>query len=101
MNMSKKGKIFSPLGIFKFIFIESTFKTDEREKLIKKISSFTESPLIIMAFAMIPLLLGPYIWDLTQAEKDTFNKLDQIIWALFVINLVVKIVISPSENIKN
>ena len=95
MNMSKKGKIFSPLGIFKFIFIESTFKTDEREKLIKKISSFTESPLIIMAFAMIPLLLGPYIWDLTQAEKDTFNKLDQIIWALFVINLVVKIVISP------
>jgi len=95
MDMSKKSKIFSPLGILKFIFIESSFKTDEREKLIRRISSITESPLIILAFAMIPLLLGPYIWDLTQEEKETFNRLDQIIWILFVINLVIKVVISP------
>ena len=85
---------FGPLGILRFIFIESTFKTNKREKLIKRISSITESPLIILAFAMIPLLLGPYIWDLSQDELDTFNSLDQIIWALFVINLIVKVIIA-------
>ncbi|GIR91420.1 MAG: hypothetical protein CM15mP91_1900 [Chloroflexota bacterium] len=93
--MAKKTAKFSPLGILRFIFIESTFKTNEREKLIKRISSITESPLIILAFAMIPLLLGPYIWDLSQDELDTFNRLDQIIWALFVINLIVKVIIAP------
>ena len=89
--MAKKTAKFSPLGILRFIFIESTFKTDERERLIKRISSITESPLIILAFAMIPLLLGPYIWDLSQDELNTFNRLDQIIWALFVINLILRI----------
>ena len=93
--MAKKTAKFSPLGILRFIFIESTFKTDERERLIKRISSITESPLIILAFAMIPLLLGPYIWDLSQDELNTFNRLDQIIWALFVINLIVKVLIAP------
>ena len=44
---------------------------------------------------MIPLLLGPYIWDLSQDELNTFNRLDQIIWALFVINLIVKVLIAP------
>ena len=93
--MAKKTSKFRPLGILRFIFIESTFKTDERERLIKRISSITESPLIILAFAMIPLLLGPYIWDLSQDELNTFNRLDQIIWALFVINLIVKVLIAP------
>ena len=93
--MAKKTAKFSPLGILRFIFIESTFKTEEREKLIKRISSITESPLIILAFAMIPLLLGPYIWELSQDELNTFNRLDQIIWSLFVINLIVKVLIAP------
>ena len=93
--MAKKKAKISPLSILRFIFIESTFKTDERERLIKRISSITESPLIILAFAMIPLLLGPYIWDLSQDELNTFNRLDQIIWALFVINLIVKVLIAP------
>ena len=44
---------------------------------------------------MIPLLLGPYIWDLSQDELNTFSRLDQIIWALFVINLIVKVLIAP------
>lgn len=44
---------------------------------------------------MIPLLVGPYIWDLTPDEKETFKRLDQIIWGIFVVNLIIKVVISP------
>ena len=93
--MTKKRIKFRPLGILRFIFIESTFKTAEREKLINRISSITESPLIILAFAMIPLLLGPYIWDLSQEELNTFNRLDQIIWVIFLLNLIIKVIIAP------
>ncbi len=93
--MGIKKKWLNPIEIFRFLFIKSTFKTTERDKLIEKISKFTESPLIILAFAMIPLLLGPYIWDLSDGEKETFNSLDNIIWLLFVINLIVKLIISP------
>ena len=93
MSISKIGPIIKKF--FSFIFIKSTFKTDERDKLISKISSITESPLIILAFAMIPLLVGPYIWDLTPDEKETFKRLDQIIWGIFVANLIIKVIISP------
>ena len=79
-------KWLNPVEIFKFIFIKSTFKTEERDELILKISKFTESPLIILAFAMIPLLLGPYIWELSPDEVATFNRLDNIIWLLFVLD---------------
>ncbi|MBH60404.1 MAG: hypothetical protein CL907_04490 [Dehalococcoidia bacterium] len=93
--MRNKMKWLNPVEIFKFIFIKSTFKTTERDELILKISKFTESPLIILAFAMIPLLLGPYIWELSPDEVATFNRLDNIIWLLFVVNLVIKLIISP------
>ena len=93
--MKVKKKWLNPLGILKFVFIKSTFKTAERDKLIEKISKLTESPLIILAFAMIPLLIGPYVWDLTDGEVATFKKLDNVIWLLFVVNLVVKFIISP------
>ena len=93
--MKVKKKWLNPLEILKFVFIKSTFKTAERDKLIEKISKLTESPLIILAFAMIPLLIGPYVWDLTDGEVATFKKLDNVIWLLFVVNLVVKFIISP------
>ncbi len=93
MSINKIGMFIK--GFFSFIFIKSTFKTDERDKLISKISSITESPLIILAFAMIPLLVGPYIWNLSQEEEATFKDLDQIIWAIFVVNLTIKLIISP------
>ncbi|MAU55622.1 MAG: hypothetical protein CL899_01615 [Dehalococcoidia bacterium] len=93
--MNKIKKYLNPIPVFKFIFIKSTYKTEERERLITKIVSITEAPLIILAFAMIPLLIGPYIWDLSEEEVTTFNKLDNLVWSIFVINLVVKLIIAP------
>ena len=87
--MGIKKKWLNPVEIFRFLFIKSTFKTTERDKLIEKISKFTESPLIILAFAMIPLLLGPYIWDLSDGEKETFNSLDNIFFCKFYRILII------------
>jgi voltage-gated potassium channel len=69
--------------------------TSHREELLHRIERITEMPLLILAFAMIPLLIGPMIWELSPQEETTFIALDSFIWALFAIDLVIKVAISP------
>ena len=52
-------------------------------------------PLLILAFVMIPLLIGPMVWELSPQEEATFIALDYFIWALFAIDLIIKVAISP------
>ncbi len=66
-----------------------------REELLHRIERITEMPLLIFAFAMIPLLLGPLLWELSAQEEATFLILDYFIWALFAVDLIVKVAISP------
>lgn len=47
---------------------------------------------------MIPLLIGPLLWDLSTQEETTFLILDYFIWALFVVDLIIKLVISPNRG---
>jgi voltage-gated potassium channel len=72
-----------------------TSDTSHREELLHKIERITELPLLVLSFAMIPLLIGPLLWELTSGEETTFLVLDYFIWAIFAIDLLVKIVISP------
>jgi voltage-gated potassium channel len=46
---------------------------------------------------MIPLLVGPFLWELSPAEKATFLALDTFIWAVFAVDLIIKVVISPNR----
>jgi voltage-gated potassium channel len=54
-------------------------------------------PLLVLAFVMIPLLIGPIIWDLSPQEEATFLTLDYFIWAIFAIDLIIKAAISPQR----
>ena len=36
-----------------------------REELLYRIERITEMPLLILSFAMIPLLIGPIIWEMS------------------------------------
>jgi voltage-gated potassium channel len=69
--------------------------TSRREELLHHIERLTELPLLVLSFAMIPLLLGPLIWKLSPSEESIFLTLDWFIWALFAIDLAVKIVVAP------
>jgi voltage-gated potassium channel len=66
-----------------------------REELLHRIERVTEMPLLIFAFAMIPLLIGPLLWELSAQEEATFLILDYFIWALFAVDLIIKAAISP------
>jgi len=66
-----------------------------REELLHRIERITEMPLLILSFVMIPLLIGPIIWELSPQEESTFLILDYFIWALFAVDLIIKMAISP------
>jgi len=67
----------------------------QREALLLRIERITEAPLLILSFAMIPLLVGPFFWELSPQEENLFLTLDSFIWALFAVDLIIKTVITP------
>ena len=67
----------------------------QREALLLRIERITEAPLLILSFIMIPLLVGPFLWELSPQEETLFLTLDSFIWALFAVDLIVKTAITP------
>ena len=67
----------------------------DREALLLRIERMTELPLLLLAFLMIPLLVGPFLWDLSTTETTTFAALNILIWVMFGADLAVKVVVSP------
>ena len=68
-----------------------------REAMLQRIERLTELPLLLLSFAMIPLLLGPLMWDLSYYDETLFFTLDVFIWALFAADLLVKLAIAPDR----
>ena len=84
-------------GELKIAIRERLGTTEEREALLDRIDRITEIPLLLLAFAMVPLLAASMLWDLTPAAERTVLYLDIGVWALFAIDLCVKAVISPNK----
>ena len=66
-----------------------------REAVLDKLDRFTELPLHILAFVMIPLLVGPFLWELSPEEEATFTALDIFIWVIFATVLTLKAFRAP------
>ena len=67
----------------------------QREALLLRIERITEAPLLILSFVMIPLLVGPFLWDLSPPEETIFLTVDSFIWALFAVDLIIKTAVAP------
>ena len=46
--------------------------TDQRKVLLARIERYTELPLMIGAVVMIPLVVGPMLWDMDHGTEMTF-----------------------------
>jgi len=55
----------------------------QREALLIRVERLTELPLLVVSFIMVPILVGPFVWDLSTAEKATFAFVNALIWATF------------------
>lgn len=74
---------------------KETLNNSHREELLHRVERITEMPLLILSFVMIPLLIGPMVWEMSPKEEATFIILDYFIWAIFAIDLIIKFMISP------
>jgi voltage-gated potassium channel len=60
---------------------------------VARLERWTDRPLTILALLLIPLLLAPYLLDLTDAESSLLLDADYLIWGLFALALVVPLII--------
>lgn len=47
---------------------------------------------------MIPLIVGPFLWDLTTGEIALFSTLNFLIWVAFAVDFGIKLVVSPRPD---
>ena len=70
----------------------------ERQRMLKRVEGLTEFPLMVLSVVMLPLLIGPLIWDLTTEEQAVFLALDYFIWAVFAVDLAVKVGVTQDKK---
>ena len=69
--------------------------SDRRELLLDRIERTTELPLMILSFAMIPLVAASFLWELRPAAENLVLALRIGAWAIFAADLVVRTAIAP------
>jgi voltage-gated potassium channel len=74
-----------------------SLSVSDREALLARIERYSELPLLALAFLMIPLLVGPFLWDLSPSEETTFLALDSFIWAVYAVDLAVKVAVATDR----
>ena len=70
---------------------------NSREIMLDKVERITEIPLMILSLIMIPLLLGPFLWEMSGTEKTLYFVIDVLIWILFVTDMVIKTTLSTNR----
>ncbi len=68
-----------------------------REVWIARLERWTDRPLTILALLLIPLLLAPYLIDLTAEESAVLLDADYLIWGLFALALIAPLIIRPDR----
>lgn len=69
----------------------------KRAETIERIERVTEVPLMLLALAMTPLILGHFLFDLSETERAVFIVLDIAIWSVFAAVFVTKLVIAADR----
>ena len=70
----------------------------QREQLLTRIEALTELPLLILAVLMIPLILWPYLFDISPEAERAYLITDIIVWAVFLVDIIAKIAIAPDVS---
>ncbi len=65
----------------------------ERYELLQHLEEWLETPMLILAFAWLVLLIGELIWG----ESLPFVIFGSIIWAIFILNFAVEFALAPRK----
>ena len=78
--------------------LEQSSSNGRREALLIRIERATELPLLILAFAVVPLLAASLFWNLTPNGERLVFIADVVVWALFAADLAVKTAVAPDRR---
>jgi voltage-gated potassium channel len=65
----------------------------ERYELLQRLEDWLETPMLILAFAWLALLVVELIWG----ESLSFEIIGTIIWVVFILNFAVEFVLAPRK----
>lgn len=66
----------------------------ERYELLHRLESWLETPMLVLAFVWLVLL----VLELIRGEHVLFSSLGAIIWVIFILDFVVKLVLAPEKG---
>ena len=65
----------------------------ERYELLQRLEDWLETPMLILAFVWLALLVGELIWG----ESLSFEIIGTIIWVIFILDFTVEIILAPRK----
>lgn len=65
----------------------------ERHELLQRLEDWLETPMLVLAFVWLGLLVGELIWG----ESRAFEIIGTVIWAIFIIDFVLEFVLAPQK----
>ena len=65
----------------------------ERHELLQRLEDWLETPMVVLAFVWLALLVGELIWG----ESLAFENLGTIIWAVFIFDFAVELILAPRK----
>ena len=66
----------------------------ERTELLQRVESALETPMLVLAFAWLALL----VLELTRGESPLFEVLGTLIWVVFLLNFGVELILAPDKS---
>jgi voltage-gated potassium channel len=74
---------------------EATALMRERYRLLLRLQGWLETPMLVLAFVWLVLL----VLELVQGENPLFSSLGMVIWAIFVVDFGVAMVLAPDRRL--
>ena len=63
-----------------------------------QLEEWSDRPLTMLAVLLIPLLLAPFLFDLTAQAEAAFQDADFLVWSIFIIALAAGFIASPDRT---
>jgi voltage-gated potassium channel len=70
----------------------------DRAEAFERLSRAVDGPMTVLALAMVLLIVGPVIVDLSPATESAILALDYVIWAVFATEYAIKLFLAPNRR---
>jgi voltage-gated potassium channel len=71
---------------------------ERRRRLYDRVDRATQLPMLVLAVLMIPLIIIPFVVNLSDAGDGAFIAANWVVWAAFAAELVTKTYLSPNRR---